>query len=126
MYYYTIEIPRHELTKGEIIGKIAVYPPIWSGVMARCPKNVTVLIFNDKEGWLLAQCDDTFVPKEVKVITKAEADKLMSQTQQADNVFVGVQKIAERWAKQEADRLAEQKAQEKVLFDAAIEKVINA
>jgi len=119
MYYYTIEIPRHSN------GDIAQYPPEWFGVMARCPKNVIVFIFNDKEGWLLAQCDDTYVPKEVKVITKAEADKLMSQTQQAPDVFVGVQKIAERWAKQEADnrkKFADYQAKQ---FSQAIEKVLN-
>ncbi|MDP2728994.1 MAG: hypothetical protein Q8O55_00700 [Dehalococcoidales bacterium] len=119
MYYYTIKIPRH------LDGTIAKYSPGWFGVMVLSPKNVTVLIFNDKEGWLLARCDDLFIPPEVKVITQTEADKLMSVTQQASNVFVGVAKIADRWAKLEADRLAEQVAEKKSLFDAAIEAVLN-
>jgi hypothetical protein len=119
MYWYTIEIPRHDN------GDIAKYPPNWFGVMDLCPKNVTVKIFNDKEGWLLAECDDDFIPPEVKVITEAEALKLMSQTQQAEDVFVGVQKIADRWAKLEADRLAEKAIMDAKLFDAAIEKVLD-
>ena len=101
MYWYTIEIQRHDN------GDIATYPPNWFGVMSKCPQNVTIKIFNDKEGWLLAQVDDDFVPPEVKVISETEALNLMSETQQADNVFVGVQKIAERWAKLEADRAKE-------------------
>jgi len=125
MYYYTVKIPRHIPDDEYPEGKIAVYPPNWFGVMAKCPQNVTVKIFNDKEGWLLAQVDDTFIPPEVTVITEAEALDLMSRTQQAVNVFVGVQKIADRWAAQEGTRLAEQAAREKVLFDAAVEKVLN-
>jgi cold shock CspA family protein len=125
MYYYTIEIPRHEPDKVHPEGKIAVYPPNWFGVMGKCPQNVTVKIFNDKKGWLLAQCDDTFIPKEVKVISEADALALMSKTQQAVDVFVGVQKIADRWMKLDADRLAEQKAQQNALFTQAVEKVLN-
>ncbi len=126
MYYYTIKIPRHEN------GDIAVYPPNWSGVMSHCPKNVTVKIFNDKEGWLLAQVDDTFIPPEVKVISEPEALDLMSKTEQASNVFVGETKIAERWAKLEAARqkeIADEKAriakEQKRLYDMAIEAVLD-
>lgn len=118
-YFYTIEIPRHDN------GDIATYPPNWFGVMGKCPQNVSVKIFNDKEGWLLAQCDDTFVPPEVKVISEAEALDLMSRTLQSATVFVGEQKIAERWTKLEAERLAEQKTQQDALFAQAVEKVLN-
>jgi hypothetical protein len=125
MYYYTIEIPRHEPDKNHPEGRIATYPPNWFGVMSKCPKNVTVKIFNDKEGWLLAQCDDIFIPPEVKVISDTDALKLMSQTQQDVNVFVGVQKIADRWAKLEADRQAEIAASQQELFNQAIEAVLD-
>ena len=126
MYYYTIDIPRHS------DGKIATYSPRWAGVMSHCPKNVTVKIFNDKEGWLLAQVDDSFVPKEVTVISEANALDLMSRTQQDIDVFVGEAKIVDRWAALEAARLqeiADEEARLKAIADAnyssAIEAVLN-
>ena len=125
MYYYTIEIPRHAPDKEHPEGRIATYTPNWFGVMRKCPKNVKVKIFNDKDGWLLAQVDDTFIPKEVKVITEAEALNLMSKTQQAENVFVGEAKIAERWVKLEAERLQEIADEKAKLFNMAIEAVLN-
>ena len=126
MYYYTIEIPRHT------DGRIATYSPKWSGVMSHCPKNVRVKIFNDKEGWLLARVDDDYVPPEAKVVSEVAALDLMSKTKQADNVFVGEVKIAERWAALEAARLQEIADEEarklaalKKLYDAAIEGALD-
>jgi len=119
MYYYTIEIPRHT------DGRIATYSEKWSGVMSYCPQRVTVKIFNDKGGWLLAQVDDDFVPPEVKVISEAEALDLMSRTQQETNVFVGEARITERWADLEAARQQEIADEKAKLLDAAIEAVLN-
>lgn len=128
MYYYTIAIPRHT------DGKIATYSPNWFGVMARCPKNVTVEIFNDKEGWLLAKVDDTYIPPEVMVITEEEALALKSKTKTStsDGVYASKTAIAKRWADLEAarqeeiaielQRIADEQAK---LLDAAIEAVPN-
>jgi hypothetical protein len=35
------------------------YSPDWFGNMAFCPKNVTVLLQNDKEGWGIAYCESS-------------------------------------------------------------------
>jgi len=128
MYYYTIEIPRHA------DGKIATYPPNWFGVMAKCPKNVTVEIFNDKDGWLLAQVDDTFIPPEVSVISEAEALDLMAKTKtdKPNGIYASRTAITERWTDLEAARLQEiadeearQQAIEDAKYDTSIEAVLN-
>ncbi len=119
MYWFRFEIPLNS------DGTRVTYSPGWHGEMPRCPDKVTVLLYNDKEGYGIAQTDDTFVPKEVKVITEIEATKLMSTTKQTSDVFVGVQKITDRWTKQEVDRLAEIATKQKTLYDAAIEEVLN-
>ena len=49
------------------------YSPNWFGTMPKCPKNVEVLLYNDKEGYGIAKTEDKFKPKEVTVIEEAEA-----------------------------------------------------
>ena len=119
MYYFRFEIPRHQ------DGAIAVYPDGWFGTMDKCPQNVTVLLLNDKEAWGIAQADDTFVPPEVTVISETVALNLLSITKQASDVFVGKQKIAERFASRETKFDVAVAEYRKRLFDTAIEKVLN-
>lgn len=71
MYYFKFEIPK------QIGDRTVTYSPNWHGTMPKCPLNVTVLIYNDKEGFGIASTNDTFVPPEVEVITgKAATDEL--------------------------------------------------
>ncbi len=67
MYFFKFEVPLMP------DGKKVVYSPNWFGTMAKCPKNVTVLLFNDADGYGIASSTDTFKPPEVTVITEAEA-----------------------------------------------------
>ncbi len=72
MYYFKFVIPKQD---GD---KTVAYSSGWHGTMPRCPLNTTVLIYNDKEAFGIAQTTDTFVPPEVKVITAQEATKELS------------------------------------------------
>ena len=67
MYYFKFPIGKNE------DGSRISYSPGWHGEMLMCPRNVTVLLYNDKEGYGIAQADDKFIPPEVKVIEEAEA-----------------------------------------------------
>jgi len=49
------------------------YSPTYHGTMPKCPKNVIVHLYNDREGYGIAQADDKFIPKEVIVLDEAEA-----------------------------------------------------
>ncbi len=69
MYYFKFVIP-----KG--LG----YSPGWHGVMDRCPKDVTVDLYNDRDGYGVAHTEDKFVPKEVTVVTGKEVDRLLAQS----------------------------------------------
>lgn len=95
-YYFRFEIPTN--TDGSRVS----YSPNWYGTMPKCPKNVTVLLYNDKEGYGIAQTDDTFVPPEVAKITKSEADQIMAKAKVKDGVFFG-DKLTHRWDKIEEE-----------------------
>ena len=90
MYYYTIEIPRHEN------GDIAVYPPNWFGVMRKCPQNVTVKIFNDKEGYGIAETPDKVTQKELTVLDEVDALTQLSAVKDEEDVYIG-DKLLTRW-----------------------------
>lgn len=62
MTYFRFEIP-------EGLG----YSPGWHGTIPKCSKNVKVLLYNDRDGYGIAQTDDKFIPKEVTVISEPEA-----------------------------------------------------
>lgn len=66
MYYFRFEIPLQD------DDKTVAYSPGWHGELARCPQNVTVLLYNDAEGYGIAMADDTFIPPEVEVITEQD------------------------------------------------------
>lgn len=72
------------------------YSPNWAGTMPRCPKNVKVLLYNDKDGYGIAQTEDTFIPKEVTVLKSADALKVVTTAVDTDGVFFG-DKLVRRW-----------------------------
>ena len=72
------------------------YSPNWHGTMPRCPKDVKVLLYNDIDGFGIAQTEDTFIPKEVCIITKTEAMKILAAAQDIDGIFFGT-KLDARW-----------------------------
>ena len=90
MYYFRFEIP----TNAD--GTRATYSPGWHGTMPKCPKNVTVTLYNDKEGYGIAETEDTKLPKEVTAIEDKEVFSLLSTTKDEDGVYFG-QKLKDRW-----------------------------
>jgi len=89
-YFFRFEIP----TNAD--GTRVTYSPGWHGEMPRCPKDVTVLLYNDKEGWGIAKTEVTFVPREVTVLSDAEAGKILSLAVEEDGVYLG-ENLANRW-----------------------------
>jgi len=72
--YFKFEIPTME------DGSRITYSPGWHGTMPKCPTDVTVLLYNDEEGYGIAKTEDTFIPKEVTVLVQEEAEKLISSS----------------------------------------------
>jgi hypothetical protein len=82
--YFRFDIPNNE------DGTRASYSPGWHGVMPLCPKNVTVTLYNDKEGYGIAMTEDTKeLPKEVTEITKTEHDKILAEVKDEAMVYSG-------------------------------------
>jgi len=99
MYYFRFEIP--VMADGSRV----TYSPGWHGTLVRCPSDVTVLLYNDKEGYGIAQTEDTFVPKEVSELKDAEAIKIVAESVDEDGVYFG-DKLVDRW-KPEPDPIPE-------------------
>ena len=72
------------------------YSPGWFGVMDKVPKDVTVLYYNDKEGYGYAYTTDTFFPKEAILINSKTADDTLAAVKDEKDIYYG-QKIADRW-----------------------------
>ena len=89
-YYFKFSIP----TNAD--GSRVTYSPGWHGTMPKCPKDVTVLLYNDKEGYGIAQTEDTFIPKEVTVRTSKVALADLAAVKVTDGVFIG-DKLVTRW-----------------------------
>lgn len=92
MYYFKFQIPTN--TNGTRV----TYSPNWHGVMPLCPKKVTVLLYNDKEGYGVAQTEDKFIPKEILVIEEADALGILTDAALKDttDVYFG-DKLDHRW-----------------------------
>ena len=93
MYYFKFEIPRNA------DGTRVMYSPGWHGIMPKCPKNVTVLLYNDKEGYGIAQTDDKLIQKEVIPIDESEALGTLTEVALAKDdaeVYFG-DKLDSRW-----------------------------
>ena len=72
--YFKFDIPLGEA------GERITYSKGWHGTMPKCPTDVTVLLYNDEEGYGIAKTEDTFIPKEVTVLVQEEAEKLISSS----------------------------------------------
>ncbi len=90
MYYFKFTIGKN------VDGTRVTYSPGWHGEMPHCPKDVTVLLYNDAEGWGLAQTEDKITQKEIQEISKDEADKVLVNVKDEDEVYFG-EKLANRW-----------------------------
>ena len=89
MYYFKFTIGTNN------DGSRVSYSPGWFGSMRKCPKNVTVLLYDDKQGYGIASAEDTFIPPEVEQIKEAEALKLVDASN-GEQVFKG-KSITDRW-----------------------------
>ncbi len=67
MNYFRFEIP------ADANGTRITYSLGWHGTMPKCPKGVEVLLYNDRDGYGIAQTKDNFKPKEVTFIREEEA-----------------------------------------------------
>ena len=90
MYYFKFDIPCNE------DGTRIKYSPNWHGTMPKCPKGVTVLLYNDVEGFGIARTEDSFVPPEVAVISEDTAKGIVAKAKDVDGIFFG-DKLAHRW-----------------------------
>ena len=82
------------------IEKDIAYSPGWHGTMPKCPKKVTILLYNDKEGYGVAQTKDKFIPPEVLQITEFTAKDILTKAKDEDGVYFGT-KLVDRWLKAE-------------------------
>ena len=93
MYYFKFDISTNE------DGSRITYSPNWFGTMPKCPKDVTVLLYNDKEGYGIAKTKDKFKPWEVTVIDEAESLGTLTEVALAEDdaeIFFG-DKLIHRW-----------------------------
>ncbi len=90
MNHFRFKIPTNE------DGSRVSYSPNWHGTIQKCPKNVTVLLYNDKEGYGIAQTEESFVPIEVTKITETEAKNILASVKNEPQVYFGA-KIADLW-----------------------------
>ena len=95
MYYFRFEIP----TNAD--GSRVTYSPGWHGTMPKCPKDVKVLLYNDKEGYGIAQTEDKFIPKEVTILKEADALDIVNKAEDTEDIYFG-EKLTDRWLPEKA------------------------
>lgn len=85
-WYYRIAIPYDP----KLTDTCIYHPTLWGGTMDRNPEKFKVLLYDDRARFLVSKAWGDFVPPEVTVITKSEADKLIAAADTSDvRVFVG-------------------------------------
>ena len=72
------------------------YSPGWFGMSDKCPNHVTVVYYNDKEGYGLAYTTDTWVTKEAVLSTSLATEDVLSKAKDEIGVFYG-SKLLDRW-----------------------------
>jgi hypothetical protein len=88
MKWFRFEIPLNS------DGTRISYSPGYHGTMPQCPSKVTVVLYNDKEGYGIAMTEDTKpLPKEVTSLTKSAHDKALSEVVSIEPIFVDGIKI---------------------------------
>jgi len=113
MGYFKFDIPKDK------DGNPIAYSPGWHGTLDKCPSNVEVLCYNDKEGYGIAIIPDTELHKDLMPMDAAEAERHLAELKVEDGVFVGEEAIANRM-----DWLPEAEIEEKVAGD-TVEEIIN-
>lgn len=88
--YFKFDIPLND------DGTRVSYSPDYYGRMDRTPKNVTVVYYNDKEGYGYAYTTDTFEIKQATLTTATVADNVIKAAKDEVGVYYG-DKIATRW-----------------------------
>ena len=73
------------------------YSPGWHGTMTKCPSDVVVDCYNDKEGYGIAHTNDLTLPKEVKGIEQKEVEATIAALKEEDGIYFG-EKVLERVA----------------------------
>lgn len=95
--FFKAPIPRHS------DGKIAAYSPGWCGEMARCPKDMQALLYNDAEAYLIASSEDADGVQgcvdrgEVEIIEEAEALKIVEESDGNNEMIFKADKLTHRW-----------------------------
>lgn len=72
------------------------YSPGWFGASDKCPQNVTVVYYNDKEGYGVAYTTDIFITKQATLTTAKVADDTVAAAKDEAGIYYG-EKIASRW-----------------------------
>lgn len=97
MYHFKFDIPTNE------DGSRVTYSPGWHGTMPKCPKKVTVLLYNDKEGYGIATTEDNFIPPEVEVLNETAAKAILKNyDEDEEGVYFG-DKLVHRWDEEVLD-----------------------
>ncbi len=92
MNYFRFEIP-----KG--LG----YSPGWHGTMPHCPSGVIVHMYNEVEGYGIAETPDKTLPKEVTQLDEIEAKATLSDKVDDESVYIA-DRIMDKWAEVEDGR----------------------
>jgi len=97
MRYFKFDIPKDK------DGNPIAYSPGWHGTLDKCPSNVEVLCYNDKEGYGIAITPDTELHKDLMPMDAAEAERHLAELKVEDGVFVGEEAISKRpeWVTEE-------------------------
>ena len=89
MAYFRFEIPKND------DGTPIAYSPGWHGTISKCPGNVVVDLYNDKEGYGIAHTTDEELPKEVTKKEEKEVQDIISKLTDEEGVYFG-EKVKER------------------------------
>lgn len=72
MNYFRFKIP----TNAD--GSRVTYSPGWCGTRGKCARNEKGILYNDEEGWGIAQFEGDYVPDDVTVLTEKEVTELLA------------------------------------------------
>lgn len=89
--YFKFDIPKME------DGSRVKYSPGWFGRMTGCPKNTTVVYYNDVEGYGIAYTVDTKpLPYNVTMISQSLSESTTSTAKDEPGIYFGT-KLQDRW-----------------------------
>ena len=88
--YFRFDIPTM------VDGSRVHYSPGWFGVMDKCPQDVTVLYFNDNDGYGYAVTSDAFIPPEIMEVEASVVDNVLDTAEEEEGIYCGT-KLDDRW-----------------------------